>query len=84
LNLDNRYGKNISLHVAYKSTLDDDFIREQHLHWFWKKRTELAWPLLHIMSEVHKTNNLHNDISLGNILLHFPVDKLQVYIEVCD
>lgn len=36
------------------------------------------------MSEVHKSNNLHNDVSPDNILLHFPQEESQVYIGVCD
>jgi serine/threonine protein kinase len=40
--------------------------------------------LLHIIDEVHKSHNLHNDISPDNILFHFPADKSQVYIGICD
>jgi serine/threonine protein kinase len=40
--------------------------------------------LLHIMDEVHKSHNLHNDISPDNILLHFPEEESKVYIGVCD
>jgi aminoglycoside phosphotransferase (APT) family kinase protein len=36
------------------------------------------------MDEVHKSHNLHNDISPDNILLHFPADESRVYIGVCD
>jgi serine/threonine protein kinase len=36
------------------------------------------------MDEVHKSHNLHNDISPENILLHFPADKSRVYIGICD
>ena len=36
------------------------------------------------MDEVHKSHNLHNDISPDNILLHFPADESKVYIGVCD
>jgi serine/threonine protein kinase len=40
--------------------------------------------LLHIMDEVHKSHNLHNDISPDNILLHSPEEDSKVYIGVCD
>ena len=36
------------------------------------------------MDEVHKSHNLHNDISPDNIIFHFPTNKSQVYIGVCD
>jgi hypothetical protein len=36
------------------------------------------------MNEVHKSNNLYNDISPNNIFLYFPTEESQVYIEVCD
>jgi hypothetical protein len=43
--------------------LDDEFLRAQQLYQFRKKQTELAWALLQIMNEVHKSHNLHNNIS---------------------
>jgi hypothetical protein len=43
-----------------------------------------VWALLYIMDEVHKSHNIHNHISLDNVLLHFPTDESQVYIGVCD
>ncbi|KAG0595207.1 hypothetical protein M758_UG149200 [Ceratodon purpureus] len=37
------------------------------------------------MDRVHKGYLQHNDISPGNVLLHFPEDKVsEVYIGVCD
>ena len=36
------------------------------------------------MNEVHKSHNLHNDLSSDNILFHFPDDESKVYIGVCD
>jgi hypothetical protein len=36
------------------------------------------------MDEVHKSHNLHNNISPDNILLHFPEEGSKVYIGVCD
>ncbi|KAG0572431.1 hypothetical protein KC19_VG094700 [Ceratodon purpureus] len=37
------------------------------------------------MDRVHKGYLQHNDISAGNVLLHFPEDKVsEVYIGVCD
>jgi serine/threonine protein kinase len=83
-NLDNRYGDNIAARVAYENTSGDELLCAEHLRWFRKKRMELAWALLHIMDEVHKSHNLHNDISLDNILLHFPEEESKVYIGVCD
>ena len=70
--LDNRYGDNIVARVAYENTFGDEFFCAEHLCQFWKKQMELAWALLHIMNEIHKSHNLHNNISPDNILLHFP------------
>lgn len=36
------------------------------------------------MIEVHKSHNLYNNLSLDNILLHFPQEESEVYIGVCD
>jgi RIO-like serine/threonine protein kinase len=82
-NLDNRYGDNIVARVAYENTFGNELLRAEHLRWFQKKRMELAWALLHIMDEVHKSHDLHNDISPDNILLHF-LEESKVYIGVCD
>lgn len=76
--LDNRYGKNIFLQVAYENMLDNDLLRIQQLRRFQKKKTKLAWALLHIMDEMYKSNNLHNDISLDNVFFHFPTEESQV------
>ena len=83
-NLDNRYGDNIAAQVAYDNTSRDELLRASHLHWFQKKRTELVWALLQIMDEVHKSHNLHNNISPDNIFLHFPEEESKVHIRVCD
>jgi serine/threonine protein kinase len=84
-NLYNRYSKEILVQVAYLNMFDEEFLHVIQLRQLRKKkRTKLAWALLHIMDEVHKSHNLHNDISPNNILLHFPADESQVYIGVCD
>jgi serine/threonine protein kinase len=83
-NLDNKYPEDILLRVAYLNTSDEEFLRAMQLRRFKKKRKELAWALLYIMDEVHKSHNLHNDISPDNILLHFLADESQVYIGVYD
>ena len=36
------------------------------------------------MNAVHVAGHLHNDISLDNIMFHFPEDESKVYIGVCD
>jgi serine/threonine protein kinase len=52
---------------------------------FRSKNTKLTLSLIMIMDLVHKGNILHNDISLSNILLHFPPNHIdRVYIGVCD
>ena len=84
LNRDYEYGDDVFIHLHYGNFPDDEVIRAHQLVCFRKKRTELAWALLHIMNEVHKSNNLHNDLSPDNILLHFPLDESQVFIGVCD
>jgi hypothetical protein len=82
--LDNKYSKDIFVQVAYENTLGDEFLHAQQLHRFRKKRTELAWTLLLIMDEVHKSHNFHNNISPDNIFLHFPTDESRVYFGICD
>ena len=84
LNRDRDYGEDVYVHLAYGRFPDDEIIRAHQLVRFRKKRTELAWALLHIMDEVHKSGNLHNDLSPENVLLHFPRDESRVYIGVCD
>jgi serine/threonine protein kinase len=78
-NLDNRYNDDIAARVAYDNTSKDELLRAEHLRRFWKKRIELVWALLHIMDEVHKSHNLHNDIAPDNILLHFLEEESKVY-----
>ena len=82
-NLDNHYGNNIAAQVSYDNTSGDGLLHAEHLRRFWKKRTELVQALLHIIDEVHKSHNLHNNISPDNILLHFP-EKSKVYIRIYD
>jgi hypothetical protein len=36
------------------------------------------------MNEMHRNNNLYNDIFLNHILLDFPTNELLVYMEVID
>lgn len=84
LNRDMDYGDDVFVHLNFGNYPDDEVIRAHQLLRFRKKRTELAWGLLHIMNEVHKSHHLHNDISPDNILLHFPADESRVYIGVCD
>jgi serine/threonine protein kinase len=37
------------------------------------------------MEKCHAQNILHNDLSPSNIMLHFPLEKLEnVYIGMCD
>lgn len=84
LNRDSLYGDDVYVHLRFGGFSDDELIRANQLVRFRKKRTELAWALLHIMNEVHKSNNLHNDLSPDNILLHFPLNESLVYIGVCD
>ena len=36
------------------------------------------------MDEVHKSHNLHTNIFLDNILLHFLKEELKVYIRICN
>jgi len=39
---------------------------------------KLAWALINIMNAIHHCGILHNDLSKYNIMLHFPLDKLDV------
>jgi serine/threonine protein kinase len=44
---------------------------------------KLAWAFVNIVNVIHHFKILHNDLSKDNILLHFPLDKLDVvYIVV--
>jgi hypothetical protein len=50
-----------------------------------KNRVNLAMALLMILETCHEAEIIHNDLSLQNVLLHFPpMDKTKVYIGVCD
>lgn len=50
-----------------------------------KNRVHLAMALLMIMEACHEGEIIHNDLSLQNVLLHFPpMDKTKVFIGVCD
>ena len=84
LNLDNAYGDDIYDRVMHPNSSKADYVKANPLRRFRKKRTKLAWAFVIIMSEVHINGNLHNDLSLDNILLHFPKDEPHIYIAVCD
>ena len=46
---------------------------------------KLALSLLIIVEKCHAHGIQHNDLSLGNILLHFPpIDKTKIFLGVCD
>jgi len=84
LNLDNAYGDNIYARMMHLNTSEDDLIKVGYLRRFRKKQTKLAWVFVNIISEIHMSNNLHNDLSLDNILLDFSEDESRIYIRVCD
>jgi hypothetical protein len=84
LNLDNDYPDNIYVRLQYSNPTKSDVTKAFHLARFRKKRTELAWALVHIMNAVHVSGHLHNDISPDNIMFHFPDDESRVYIGICD
>ena len=84
LRRDREAGDNLFIHYTFGLGEEDDLLQGMRLRLFRSKRTELAWALLNIMNEVHKTGNLHNDLSPDNILLHFPQDESKIYIGVCD
>ncbi len=45
---------------------------------------KLAWEFINIMDIIHQFGILHNDLSKDNIMLHFLLNKLDVYIGVCN
>ena len=50
-----------------------------------RNRTKLALSLLIIVERCHAHGIQHNDLSPGNILLHFPpMDKTKIFLGVCD
>ena len=63
---------------------DDEVNQIHQLIRFCRNGPSLRGALLYIMNEVHKSHNLHNDLSPDNILFHFPDDESKVYIGVCD
>ena len=84
LNRDREFGDEPFIRFN-RGNYPDDVVNQVHrLICFRRKRTELAWALLYIMNEVHKSHNLHNDLSPDNILFHFPDDESKIYIGVCD
>ena len=84
LNCDRKFGDDVFIRIHYGHYPDDKVLHAHQLVRFRKKCTELAWALLYIMNEVHKSSNLHNDLSPDNILLHFLDDESQIYIGVYD
>ena len=50
-----------------------------------RNRAKLALSLLIIVEKYHAHGIQHNDLSPGNILLHFPpMDKTKIFLGVCD
>ena len=50
-----------------------------------RNRAKLALSLLIIVEKCHTHGIQHNDLSPGNILLHFPpTDKTKIFLGVCD
>ena len=50
-----------------------------------RNRAKLALSLLIIVEKCHAHGIQHNDLSPGNILLHFPpMDKTKIFLDVCD
>ena len=51
-----------------------------------RNRAKLALSLLIIVEKCHACHGIqHNDLSPGNILLHFPsMDKTKIFLGVCD
>ena len=84
LNMDHDYPSNIQDRLMHANLSEDEVVRAFQLARFRKKRTELAWAFVVMMKEVHACGHLHNDISLDNIMFHFPDDESRVYIGVCD
>ena len=84
LNRDRKFGDESFIRLNRGNYLDDEVNQVHRLIRFRRKWTELAWALLYIMNEVHKSHNLHNDLSPENILFHFPDNESKVYIGVCD
>ena len=84
LNLDSNFPRDINMRLLHCNPTEKEVVEAFRLGRFRKKRTELAWALVHIMNEVHSAGHLHNDLSPDNIMLHFPEDESRVYIGVCD
>ncbi|MBE3102861.1 MAG: hypothetical protein IMZ40_01335 [Bacilli bacterium] len=84
LNMDNNYPDNIQVRLMHSNPTEEEVVKAYRLKRFRKKRTELAWALVHIMNAVHIAGHLHNDLSPDNIMFHFPEDESCVYIGVCD
>ncbi len=82
--MDNNYPDNIQVRLMHSNPTEEEVVKAYHLGRFRKKRTELAWALVHIMNAVHIAGHLHNDLSPDNIMFHFPEDESRVYIGVCD
>ena len=50
-----------------------------------RNRAKLALSLLIIVEKCHAYGIQHNDLSPGNILLHFPpMDKTKIFLGICD
>ena len=65
-----------------KELLDDQV---KQITLYRKHRAKLAWALIYVMSLVHSSGVLHNDLSPMNILLHYPGFSDEVInIGICD
>ncbi len=60
LRMDYDFSDNISVWLAYSNPTDEDVVKAFRLGRYKKKRTELAWALVHIMNVVHAAGHLHN------------------------
>jgi hypothetical protein len=62
-----------------------DYEARKRLVLYRKKRAHLAWALMNIMAAVSVEDVLHDNLSLNNVFLHFPInDDNVVNIGVCD
>jgi serine/threonine protein kinase len=59
--------------------------QQKEISLFRRHKAKLAWALVYVTSLVHNAGVLHNDLSLVNILLHYPpFSDEEINIGICD
>jgi len=88
------FPKMLNYNMKYSPIMDNHILLRQvgsdmegwtQLVTFKQNCVKLAWAFINIMNALHHYGISHNDLSKDHIMLHFPLDKLDVvYISIRD